>query len=75
MMFLIAPKGRCAGRRNPFFGAVLGLFSSFMIGASVFIGRHDGEHWPLAVAGIVCIGLIALALARFIALSRDGSGS
>ena len=73
MMFLIARKRGCS-RRNPMLGAILGLFSALMIGAAAVIERHDGEHWPIALAGILCVGLLALAVVRLVAQNRDRDG-
>lgn len=74
MMFLIARKRRCTGRRNPLLAAVLGGSSALMFGAATLIERHDGEHWPIAVAAVICVALIGLAVLRLVALTRDGGG-
>lgn len=70
MMFLIGKK-RCS-RRNPRAAALLGLASATMLLVATLIQREDGAHWPIAVAGVVCIGLITLAVLRLVQQNRDG---
>jgi hypothetical protein len=72
MMFLIARKRRCGGRGNPRLGAALGLLSALVMGAAFWIERHDGAHWPIALAGLVGGGFAVLAVLRVVALNRDG---
>jgi hypothetical protein len=72
-MFLMARKRRCGRRRNPRLAAVLGAFSALMLLAAAWLERHDGAHWPIALAGFICIGLIALAVLRVVLVNRDGS--
>ncbi|MDV3458008.1 hypothetical protein RZN05_13515 [Sphingomonas sp. HF-S4] len=72
MMFPIGRK-RC-GRRNPQVATLLGLASATMFLVAALLHREHGAHWPIAVAGVVCVGLVAVALFRLAALNRDGRG-
>jgi len=71
MMFLIGRNRRCAGKRNPRLAAMLGLFSALMLLAASWIERHDGAHWPIALAAFVCSGFVGLALFRVFLSNRD----
>jgi len=70
MMFPIGYKRRCA-RRNPKLAAMLGLFSTGMMGAAAFVQRYQGKHETLVIAGLVCVLLVGLVVIRFAALDRD----
>jgi hypothetical protein len=70
MMFLVGRNRRCGHRRNAKLTAILGMLSALMLLAAAWIERHDGEHWPIAVAGVVGVALIGAALIRLAALGR-----
>jgi hypothetical protein len=74
MMMPIGRRRSCKGRSNPRLAALLGFLSGMMLLGATVIERHDGEHWPVAVAMVVAFGLIGLGLLRVFAVNRDNRG-